>query len=649
MADPAGTNGEEGTGCNGWFYVEAVVEKKTGDAISDDENENDSDTGEDLVDFIVNDNDYLTQAETETAHALFTAQEAKQHRDAVQVLKRKYLGSPLSDISGCVDNNISPRLKAICIEKQSRAAKRRLFESENSGYGNTEVETQQMLQVEGRHETETPCSQYSGGSGGGCSQYSSGSGGEGVSERHTICQTPLTNILNVLKTSNAKAAMLAKFKELYGVSFTELVRPFKSNKSTCCDWCIAAFGLTPSIADSIKTLLQQYCLYLHIQSLACSWGMVVLLLVRYKCGKNRETIEKLLSKLLCVSPMCMMIEPPKLRSTAAALYWYKTGISNISEVYGDTPEWIQRQTVLQHSFNDCTFELSQMVQWAYDNDIVDDSEIAYKYAQLADTNSNASAFLKSNSQAKIVKDCATMCRHYKRAEKKQMSMSQWIKYRCDRVDDGGDWKQIVMFLRYQGVEFMSFLTALKRFLQGIPKKNCILLYGAANTGKSLFGMSLMKFLQGSVICFVNSKSHFWLQPLADAKIGMLDDATVPCWNYIDDNLRNALDGNLVSMDVKHRPLVQLKCPPLLITSNINAGTDSRWPYLHNRLVVFTFPNEFPFDENGNPVYELNDKNWKSFFSRTWSRLSLHEDEDKENDGDSLPTFKCVSGQNTNTL
>lgn len=51
-----------------------------------------------------------------------------------------------------------------------------------------------------------------------------------------------------------------------------------------------------------------------------------------------------------------------------------------------------------------------------------------------------------------------------------MSMSQWIKYRCDRVDDGGDWKQIVMFLRYQGVEFMSFLTALKRFLQGIPKK-----------------------------------------------------------------------------------------------------------------------------------------------------------------------------------
>nr|AIP93126.1 E7 oncoprotein [Alphapapillomavirus 9] len=40
MADPAGTNGEEGTGCNGWFYVEAVVEKKTGDAISDDENEN---------------------------------------------------------------------------------------------------------------------------------------------------------------------------------------------------------------------------------------------------------------------------------------------------------------------------------------------------------------------------------------------------------------------------------------------------------------------------------------------------------------------------------------------------------------------------------------------------------------------------------
>lgn len=159
----------------------------------------------------------------------------------------------------------------------------------------------------------------------------------------------------------------------------------------------------------------------------------------------------------------------------------------------------------------------------------------------------------------------------------------------------------------------------------------------------------MHFLQGAIISYVNSKSHFWLQPLYDAKIAMLDDATSPCWAYIDQYLRNALDGNPISLDVKHKALVQLKCPPLLITSNINAGKDDRWPYLHSRVVVFTFHNEFPFDKNGNPVYGLNDKNWKSFFSRTWCRLNLHEEEDKENDGDAFPAFKCVSGQNTRTL
>nr|QJD33621.1 E1 [human papillomavirus 35] len=635
MADPAGTDEGEGTGCNGWFFVEAVVSRRTGDPVSEDENEDDCDRGEDMVDFI-NDTDILNiQAETETAQALFHAQEEQTHKEAVQVLKRKYASSPLSSVSLCVNNNISPRLKAICIENKNTAAKRRLFELPDSGYGNSEVEIQQIQQVEG-HDTVEQCSMGSGDS------ITSSS-----DERHE--ETPTRDIIQILKCSNANAAMLAKFKELFGISFTELIRPFKSDKSTCTDWCVAAFGIAPSVAESLKTLIKPYCLYIHIQCLSCSWGMVILALLRFKCAKNRTTIEKLLSKLLCISATSMLIQPPKLRSTPAALYWFKTAMSNISEVDGETPEWIQRQTVLQHSFNDAIFDLSEMVQWAYDNDFIDDSDIAYKYAQLAETNSNACAFLKSNSQAKIVKDCATMCRHYKRAEKREMTMSQWIKRRCEKVDDDGDWRDIVRFLRYQQVDFVAFLSALKNFLHGVPKKNCILIYGAPNTGKSLFGMSLMHFLQGAIISYVNSKSHFWLQPLYDAKIAMLDDATSPCWAYIDQYLRNALDGNPISLDVKHKALVQLKCPPLLITSNINAGKDDRWPYLHSRVVVFTFHNEFPFDKNGNPVYGLNDKNWKSFFSRTWCRLNLHEEEDKENDGDAVPAFKCVSGQNTRTL
>ena len=59
MADSEGTDGE-GTGCNGWFFVQAIVDKKTGDKISDDEDENATDTGSDLVDFIDDHNNLCT-------------------------------------------------------------------------------------------------------------------------------------------------------------------------------------------------------------------------------------------------------------------------------------------------------------------------------------------------------------------------------------------------------------------------------------------------------------------------------------------------------------------------------------------------------------------------------------------------------------
>lgn len=116
--------------------------------------------------------------------------------------------------------------------------------------------------------------------------------------------------------------------------------------------------------------------------------------MRYKCGKSRLTVAKGLSTLLHVPETCMLIQPPKLRSSVAALYWYRTGISNISEVMGDTPEWIQRLTIIQHGIDDSNFDLSEMVQWAFDNELTDESDMAFEYALLADSNSNAAAFLK---------------------------------------------------------------------------------------------------------------------------------------------------------------------------------------------------------------------------------------------------------------
>jgi hypothetical protein len=643
MADDTGT--EEGLGCSGWFCVEAIVDKTTENAISDDEDENVDDSGLDLVDFV--DNSTVIHTKQVHAQALLNKQQAHADQEAVQALKRKLLGSPyespVSDSQHSIDNELSPRLGGLTLCRGSQGAKRRLFQSlenRDSGYGYSEVEVQQT-QVEHGH---------------GAVHGTMGNGGAvgselGVQENEegSTTSTPTTRVVELLKCKNLHATLLGKFKELFGVSFGDLVRQFKSDKSSCTDWVIAAFGVNHSIAEGFNTLIKADSLYTHIQWLTCTWGMVLLMLIRFKCGKNRTTVSKGLSKLLNIPTNQLLIEPPRLQSVAAAIYWFRSGISNASIVTGDTPEWIQRQTILEHCFADAQFNLTEMVQWAYDNDITEDSDIAYEYAQRADRDSNAAAFLKSNCQAKYVKDCGVMCRHYKKAQMRRMSMGAWIKHRSAKIGDSGDWKPIVKFIRYQQIDFLAFMSAFKKFLHNIPKKSCLVLIGPPNTGKSQFGMSLINFLAGTVISFVNSHSHFWLQPLDSAKIAMLDDATPPCWTYLDIYLRNLLDGNPCSIDRKHKALTVVKCPPLLITSNTDIRTNDKWKYLYSRVSLFEFPNPFPLDTNGNPVYELNDKNWKSFFQRLWSSLEFQESEDEEDYGETGQTFRCVPGTVVRTV
>ena len=177
------------------------------------------------------------------------------------------------------------------------------------------------------------------------------------------------------------------------------------------------------------------------------------------------------------------------------------------------------------------------------------------------------------------------------------------------------------------------------------KKNCLLIYGPPNTGKSAFTMSLIRVLHGRVISFVNSRSHFWLQPMSECKIALLDDATDPCWVYMDTYLRNGLDGHVVSLDCKHKAPMQTKFPALLLTSNINVHNEVNYRYLHSRIKGFEFPNPFPMKADNTPEFELTDQSWKSFFTRLWNQLELSDQEDEgEEDGDSERTFHCTARQ-----
>nr|UMZ08541.1 E1 viral helicase [Bos taurus papillomavirus 30] len=557
--------------------------------------------------------------------------------------------SDLIDNSECVQGNSSElfaQLQAADYHQQLQAVKRKLTEKQrkplqprslqgnaaacgsrkrslldDSGYAEKDFE--QMVQVENSSLLESE------GYGSLATQSSSGANKENV------------DVLRILQKSNAKVTKLAKFKECFLVSYSSLTRAFQSNKTCCRNWVAVVFGAHEELLDASKTLFQKHCDFIFFSERTCGLGLAGLYLLEFKASKNRDTVRKLFKDFLNADDQQLLLEPPKIKSVPAAVFWWKATLWSNAFSWGPLPDWVSAQTSVTHQQQEeAPFNLSLMIQWAYDHNLCEEPEIAYQYAKLAYEDSNAAAFLKCNSQVRYVKECCQMVRYYKLAEMKEMSMGQWIKQSLQEVADDGNWKQIPMFLKYQNVSFLSFLTKFKDFLHGIPKKNCLVLFGPPNTGKSMFAMSLLKAIKGKVLSFVNSKSHFWLQPLQHAKMAVLDDATKPTWDYIDIYLRNGLDGNQVCLDVKHRAPIQLTFPPILITTNVDVMNESTLSYLHSRIQVIEFPNKFPLQDNGEPAFIINDRGWKSFFTRLWEQLDLTIPE--EEDGVPSSPFRCTA-------
>ncbi|ABU86867.1 replication protein [Canis familiaris papillomavirus 4] len=614
----SGTDPGEGTSAEGFLWDEADC--------SDMDTSEDESEDADLGDFI--DDSLEGQLQQGNSRELLHQQTMRDDNRQVQYLKRKY-GSPKQK----VEVDLSPRLKAITISPPKQTAKRRLFapsidsglelsgQNETVPTPGTEADQVDAVMLVGEEEEREGCTPPTGG-------YGPRGGGTAM-------------VTQLMKASNLRATQYAMFKRVFGVSFTELTRAFRSNKTCNPDWVVVTFGVHHTLYAGIMQRLEKYCEYVQCSGTSVAAGYVLMFLMRFTAHKNRDTIHKLMRSLLNVSEQQILADPPKIRSTPAALYWYRNGMSNATQKYGPLPEWVTKQTLVQHQTGEeAKFTLATMVQWAYDNDHTEESDIAYHYALLADVDANAAAWLNTNSQAKHLKDCATMVRHYKRAIMSSLTMSEWIHRRIQGIDEEGDWKEIGNFLRYQHVEVIAFLGALRDMLKRIPKKTCICIVGPPNTGKSAFCLSLLDFFGGKVISFTNYKSQFWLMPLADTRLALLDDATRHTWDYMDEYMRNALDGNQICLDLKHRAPLQIRCPPLLVTSNIDIRKEDRWRYLVSRVYVVEFKSAFPFNENGEPVYQLTKVNWKSFFTRLWSRLDLSDQEDEGEDGDPEKTFRC---------
>ncbi|AWK28202.1 E1 protein [Human papillomavirus type 220] len=524
--------------------------------------------------------------------------------NAIRELKRKYVKSPEHGVAA-----LSPKLQAVTISPR-RQSKRKLFE--DSGVVEDEAPNT-LTQVD---------------------LNSDSSGKDGASASETVLQ------------GNNRALNLAKFKRHYGISFCELTRSFRSNKSCSDNWVIYVHSAAEEVLESSKLILQQHCVFVQV----ILQDFCGLYLVEFKTAKSRETVVNLYCTMLNVQEFQVLCEPPKNRNVAAALFFYKKSINKKNFIYGEFPEWLAKQVLVEHQTAVAdAFELSVMVQWAYDNDYVEEHVIAYKYAELAMEDKNAAAFLKSNNQVKFVKDCCAMVKMYKRHEMREMSMSAWIWKCCKEHKEDGDWKTVLQFLKYQGVNVVAFLGALRTFLKAVPKKNCMVFWGPPNTGKSYFVYSLLKFLKGKVVSIMNRSSQFWLQPLLETKIGLLDDVTYPAWQFIDINMRNGLDGNSISVDAKHRAPIQFRLPPLFVTTNVNVEAEQSLMYLHSRLVCFHFPNVMPVHTNGDPIYPLTDVTWTCFFRKLYKQLDLTPPEEEGDGHDAERAFCCTAGSSNGTV
>lgn len=111
-------------------------------------------------------------------------------------------------------------------------------------------------------------------------------------------------------------------------------------------------------------------------------------------------------------------------------------------------------------------------------------------------------------------------------------------------------------------------------------------------------------------------------------------------------LRGALDGNIVCVDAKHKAPVQLKFPPIIITTNVNVLGEDSLLYLHSRLQCFHFSEKLPITCTGDPKYRLDNISWQSFFTRFWTYLEFSDQEDED---ESEQPFRVDTRENSQSL
>lgn len=577
----------------------------------DSEDESDGSVPVDLVDD--------ASVEQGESLSLFVAQALQEHELEIQGLKRKFIKSPSQVQNECAA--LSPKLAECSLdENRGKKARRSLFS--DSGIETSTVETTEITENTGTLSSDTT----------------------NISQPQAT--EPQKDLEAIFRCKNRLSYMLGRFRETVGVSFSDITRPFKNSKTASSLWVIALYYHTlDTELNALFVLLKPQCQFVFVED----HSGVVFIFADFHVQKCRATIFKWFTTNFSYNENKLLADPPRVRSGPAAIFYIQKFQKPGALRHGEIPDFIKEQCSLSSQLP-VPFELSKMVQWAYDNNYTEEHQIALQYAMFADVDQNAKAFLRLNNQPKAVKDCQYMVRLYQQALTANMTISQFLDACCKEHGDPieNKWRDIIHLLRYQGTEFLQFMHVMLDFVHHTPKKCTMVICGPSNTGKSYFAASLNKFMKGHVLSFVNHGSHFWLSPIRGARVCLLDDATITFWRYADSFLRTMLDGNEISIDAKHRNPMQSRAPPMIITTNEDIKRKDEFSYLSTRTRFIYFNKPFPLRADGTPVYQIDSLTWTSFFRRFWRHLNLR-DPDEEADGETTGPLRLYTEQDSGSV
>ncbi|QYW06021.1 E1 protein [Papillomaviridae sp. Haddock_c6033] len=282
-------------------------------------------------------------------------------------------------------------------------------------------------------------------------------------------------------------------------------------------------------------------------------------------------------------------------------------------------EWLQERCGVATGFK---FNPEEMIQFCEESEPHSVEILIANYRAEAEKGSeNAQAWIELTSAYNHAQQCFKMWKATAKGKQMQMSLLTYINFRLGQIAEGQS-KNVKRLLLFQGINELTFMNTMRKWLRGNSKQNVLCLVGPGNSGKSMLAEAIILCLDGAVLS-INEHNQFWKQGMISKRFCLLDDVTLVQWNYLDNNERRALDGGIISVNKKFSDPVETRMPPTLITTNYflpNQG--NQFDFLVNRLTWITFAKELPKREDGLSRISVKPEDIATWFQENKDSLDL---------------------------